>query len=251
MPRLARRTLCPPRSSGPMRRATDPRRLHRLRQPEHGRPAGIPGAGRRQVVAVCDVNTASYGYRTPEQFLGRKPGQERGQRLLREEDGLGRVQGLRRPTTISATCWPARTSTRWPSSCPTIGTPDDRHGGPGRQGHLLREAALADRQPGPGDGRGRARAQAHPPDRQPVPLRALQPPRLRVGPQRPDRPGQAGRHPGRREQRRRSRARAGSRCRCPRASTTRCGSARPRCARTTRTAASTASASFSITRAAR
>jgi len=26
-----------------------------------------------QVLAVCDVNTASFGYRTPDQFLGRKP----------------------------------------------------------------------------------------------------------------------------------------------------------------------------------
>jgi len=30
-----------------------------------------------QVVAVCDVNTASHGYRSPDQFLGRKPGQEK------------------------------------------------------------------------------------------------------------------------------------------------------------------------------
>ena len=30
-----------------------------------------------QVLAVCDANTASYGYRTPEQFLGRKPVQEK------------------------------------------------------------------------------------------------------------------------------------------------------------------------------
>ncbi len=29
-----------------------------------------------QVVAVCDVNTASRGYRSPDQFLGRKPGQD-------------------------------------------------------------------------------------------------------------------------------------------------------------------------------
>lgn len=29
-----------------------------------------------QVVGVCDVNTASHGYRTPDQFLGRKPGQD-------------------------------------------------------------------------------------------------------------------------------------------------------------------------------
>jgi predicted dehydrogenase len=30
-----------------------------------------------QVLAVCDVNTASFGYRTPEQFLGRTPAQEK------------------------------------------------------------------------------------------------------------------------------------------------------------------------------
>jgi hypothetical protein len=29
-----------------------------------------------QLVAVCDVNTASHGYATPQQFLGRKPGQD-------------------------------------------------------------------------------------------------------------------------------------------------------------------------------
>src|SRR5262245_50417483 len=29
-----------------------------------------------QVVAVCDVNTASHGYRDESQFLGRKPGLE-------------------------------------------------------------------------------------------------------------------------------------------------------------------------------
>jgi predicted dehydrogenase len=30
-----------------------------------------------QVLAVCDVNTASFGYKTPDQFLGRKPAQEK------------------------------------------------------------------------------------------------------------------------------------------------------------------------------
>ncbi|MHB8970514.1 MAG: Gfo/Idh/MocA family protein [Pirellulaceae bacterium] len=30
-----------------------------------------------QVLAVCDVNTASHGYKTPDQFLGRKPAQEK------------------------------------------------------------------------------------------------------------------------------------------------------------------------------
>ena len=30
-----------------------------------------------QVLAVCDVNTGSFGYKTPQQFLGRKPAQEK------------------------------------------------------------------------------------------------------------------------------------------------------------------------------
>lgn len=30
-----------------------------------------------QILAVCDVNTASHGYRTPDQFLGRKPAQDK------------------------------------------------------------------------------------------------------------------------------------------------------------------------------
>ncbi|MGA2064864.1 MAG: Gfo/Idh/MocA family oxidoreductase [Thermoguttaceae bacterium] len=35
------------------------------------------GQGDAQVLAVCDVNTASHGYKVPEQFLGRKPAQEK------------------------------------------------------------------------------------------------------------------------------------------------------------------------------
>ena len=49
-----------------------------------------------QVVAVCDVNTASHGYRTPEQFLGRKPAQEKVKAYYAGEDGLGTVLRLRR-----------------------------------------------------------------------------------------------------------------------------------------------------------
>ena len=46
-----------------------------------------------QVVAVCDVNTASYGYKTPEQFLGRKPAQEKVQAFYAAKQASGSFQG--------------------------------------------------------------------------------------------------------------------------------------------------------------
>ena len=46
-----------------------------------------------QVVAVCDVNTASHGYKTPEQFLGRKPAQEKVNAYYAGQKALGSFQG--------------------------------------------------------------------------------------------------------------------------------------------------------------
>ena len=46
-----------------------------------------------QLLAVCDVNTASHGYRTPEQYLGRKPAQERVNRYYAEKTGRGQYRG--------------------------------------------------------------------------------------------------------------------------------------------------------------
>jgi len=46
-----------------------------------------------QVVAVCDVNTASYGYKTPQQFLGRKPGQDRVNAYYAKKKGVGEYKG--------------------------------------------------------------------------------------------------------------------------------------------------------------
>jgi predicted dehydrogenase len=46
-----------------------------------------------QVVAVCDVNTASHGYSKPEQFLGRKPGQERVNAYYAKKTGVGQYKG--------------------------------------------------------------------------------------------------------------------------------------------------------------
>jgi len=46
-----------------------------------------------QVVAVCDVNTASYGYKTPSQFLGRKPAQEKVNAFYADKQPSGRYKG--------------------------------------------------------------------------------------------------------------------------------------------------------------
>lgn len=46
-----------------------------------------------QVLAVCDVNTASHGYRTPDQFLGRKPGQERVEGFYAAKKASGAYKG--------------------------------------------------------------------------------------------------------------------------------------------------------------
>ena len=48
-----------------------------------------------QVVAVCDVNTASHGYRTPEQFLGRKPAQEKVDAYYAGKAASGRYSGCK------------------------------------------------------------------------------------------------------------------------------------------------------------
>ncbi len=48
-----------------------------------------------QVVAVCDVNTASHGYRTPDQFLGRKPAQEKVESHYAGKTAAGRYSGCK------------------------------------------------------------------------------------------------------------------------------------------------------------
>ena len=46
-----------------------------------------------QVVAVCDVNTASYGYKTPDQFLGRKPAQDKVNAHYAAKQASGQYKG--------------------------------------------------------------------------------------------------------------------------------------------------------------
>jgi predicted dehydrogenase len=46
-----------------------------------------------QVLAVCDVNTASFGYRTPDQFLGRKPAQEKVNAYYAAQKASGAYRG--------------------------------------------------------------------------------------------------------------------------------------------------------------
>ena len=46
-----------------------------------------------QVLAVCDVNTASHGYRSPKQFLGRKPGRDAVNAFYADKTGAGQYKG--------------------------------------------------------------------------------------------------------------------------------------------------------------
>jgi hypothetical protein len=46
-----------------------------------------------QVVAVCDVNTGSRGYKSPDQFLGRKPAQERVNAFYAKKTMSGQYDG--------------------------------------------------------------------------------------------------------------------------------------------------------------
>ena len=46
-----------------------------------------------QVVAVCDVNKGSHGYRTPEQFLGREPARKVVEEYYAKKNGVGKYAG--------------------------------------------------------------------------------------------------------------------------------------------------------------
>lgn len=46
-----------------------------------------------QIVAVCDVNTASYGYRSEDQFLGREPARKEVNKYYAEKAGAGTYKG--------------------------------------------------------------------------------------------------------------------------------------------------------------
>jgi predicted dehydrogenase len=46
-----------------------------------------------QIVAVCDVNTASYGYKTPQQYLGREPQRDFVNKAYGSKTASGRYKG--------------------------------------------------------------------------------------------------------------------------------------------------------------
>jgi predicted dehydrogenase len=48
---------------------------------------------RCQVVAVCDVNQGSHGYKTPEQFLGREPAKKLVENHYAKKNGVGKYTG--------------------------------------------------------------------------------------------------------------------------------------------------------------
>jgi hypothetical protein len=83
-----------------------------------------------QVLAVCDVNTASHGYKDDKQLLGRKPGQDKVASRARtrstpttpRKPSPASIKGAT-PTSIFARSSGGRISTPWRSWCPTTGTP--------------------------------------------------------------------------------------------------------------------------------
>ena len=107
-----------------------------------------------QVVAVCDVNRGSYGYRDENQFCGREPARK-GRTSITPRRRPRAVSRSATPTPISARCSPAGHRRGGHRRARPLARRDDRGGLQGRQGHLLRKAALADDPAGPGDGQGR------------------------------------------------------------------------------------------------
>ena len=207
---------------------------------------------RVQIVAVCDVNREGPGY-----WDGKVGGREPARRLVEEHyakdqpsgtyrgcDGLRRLSGTPRPG--------GHRRGRGLHAGPLARHP--RHRGlQGGEGHLLPEAALADRGRRPGDELCGEQASGRLPDREPAALGPPIPARLRAGPQRPDRrPAHRPRRAPRRAARttaRRGIARSRSRSR--RASTTTAGSARPPTPRMPRRGATSISAGSTTTPAAR
>ena len=208
---------------------------------------------RVQIVAVCDVNRESPGY-----WEGKVGGREPARRLVEEHYAKHRqgrdLPRLQAHRAISAKSWAATTSTPSRSARRTTGTRSwSIEACKAEEGHLLPEAAVAHDRRGPRDELRGQQVARRLPDRQPAAVRRELPPRLRAGPQRPDR---------RADERSASacpaaepttprRATTRSRSRCPRASTTTSGSARPPRPPMPRPAATSTSAGSTTTPAAR
>ena len=103
------------------------------------------GSDDAQVVAVCDVNTrAATDTGRPQQFLGRKPGQDKVNAYYAKKTGAGQYKGCDAYNDFREIIG------RDDIDAVVIVVPDHWHGmmtvdgGQGRQGHLLREAAVAD-----------------------------------------------------------------------------------------------------------
>ena len=94
-----------------------------MRQPEHDRPAGLPGAGRRPGRGRLRREHGQPRLQDARAVPRPQAGPGEGQRLLRGEDSRRASTRAATPTTTSARCSAARTSTPWRSSCPTTGTP--------------------------------------------------------------------------------------------------------------------------------
>ena len=176
-------------------------RLHRQRQSEHARPAGVPGTRRRPGGGGLRRQHRQLRLQDAGPVPGTQTGSGQGQRVLRRQAGLRPVQGLRCLQRFPRGAGPRRHRRGGDRRSRPLARPDGGRRRQGGQGHVLREAALADRRPRAGDGQSGPRAQADLADGQPLPIQPGQSICLRIGAQRADRRGQADLDASRGEQR--------------------------------------------------
>ena len=241
--RLRVRRRCPERA--------DRRGFHRQRQPEHDRSAGLPGKRRR-----AGGGRLRREHRQPRLQNARpvprpQAGPGEGQHVLRGQDTVGHLQRLRRLQRFPRGAGPQGHRRRGHRRPRPLARPDDGHG----RARPARTSTAKSRCRSPS---ARARPWSRPCEStsgSSRPAATIAPARTTAAPaswcatagsarssgSSPWWPSRTPWTPGR----------AGSRCRCRRASTTTCGSAPPPKSRITRTAASTASASTWTTPAGR
>ena len=134
---------------------SDQRRVHRAGQPEHARPPRFPPQRRRPGGGRLRRQYGELRLPEPEALPRPQAGPGHGQRSLRREDQVGPVPGLPGLHRLPRAPRPRRHRRRRGGGARPLARPHDDRGGEGGQGHLLREAPLADRRAGAGDGQGR------------------------------------------------------------------------------------------------
>ncbi len=159
-----------------------------------------------QVLAVCDVNRGSYGYKEPGDFRGREPAKQMVEQHYAKQKGVGQYRGLRYIQRFPRSARPPGYRRRDDRDARSLARADDDRRGRSWQGHLLREAVGAHHCGSAANDRSSAKARAGAASRHP---RAIQPDcaeGVRAGAQRRDRRSETRGSPCRPAQQDRARA---------------------------------------------